>query len=91
MGKLQLISAGTVKPCARPDLGLSSEDIQMLKDFDPEDRLAAFAFVEFSRGQKFQGGIQAKLACKQGFIEGFRICKKILHAGPDLERELKEL
>ncbi len=90
MSKLQLItdeSAALGRGC--PELGLNPAQVEALRSIDPKDRLAAFTFMEFCQGRKFEGGVQAKLAAKMGFIEGFKI-GSMIHSieKADLEKTL---
>lgn len=93
MSKLQLITdAPEALGRACPELGLNSAQVEALRSIDPDDRLAAFSFMEFCQGQKFDGGIQAKMACKLGFIQGFKI-GNLIHSieKADLEKTLRNL
>ena len=94
MSKLQLITGEDRSALGRacPELGLDAAQVEALKSIDPKDRLAAFSFMEFCRGQKFEDGIQAKMAAKMGFIQGFNV-GSLIHSieKTDLEKVLREL
>lgn len=53
----------------------------MLETFPVEQRGAVMAFVRWSQGQKFEGGLKVKLAAKMAFIQAFQIAEAVYEVG----------
>lgn len=63
-----------VEQAAKRKFGLiSAREKAILKDYPEEQHPAILAFMAFSQGKKWSGGIQAKMAAKGAFIEAFKI------------------
>jgi hypothetical protein len=53
--------------------GLTSDEIKQLEAWDANERDSLLAWLRWSRGKKFKGGIREKMAAKTGFLASFNI------------------
>lgn len=65
--------------------GLTSEEIRQLEAWVPEERDGLLAWIRWSRGKKFRGGIKEKMAAKTGFLAAWNIVMAVHGLKPPTE------
>lgn len=75
------VTAGKMK------MSLLVHEQEMLESFPPEQRAGVMAFVRWCEGQKFDGGMRAKLIAKAAFVQGFQIAEAVHEVGAYAKKE----